>query len=1410
MTDPRSSSAKLRRLRTLIELTESLELVLIEQSGDAVARGLHDHLTRICTDTGRPFHAPAPGEPLLEWLHGQQVASSRRADGASPALYLAPIPAENEAFILARLNENRDNLVRDLRGVLCLTGGPGLLRRFANEAPSIWSMRSAVLEFDVLPAPGETVRDHDVFLAAAFRDEAAAAEIRSKLEADGVRVLLETESSWGLPQGLHAMSAAARRARYIVPLFSPDFRDSMVWRALAESTEMQEEPQELRKRMLPVLLGASAWPSFFSGLKPFDFTSPAARDREYSRLLAAVRGDPVDIGEVPPIDVLLLVALQDELAEVLAEVESTDAAFRLVRDRRGLPYHVAAVVNERGEHLGVAAAWAGAMGATAAATRASALIAELSPSCLAMCGICAGKRGDVSLGDVIVADRVWSFDHGKLVAADERREAAFFHDVTTYNLERAWQMDAAAFAQDREWTQRLSIQRPPSKERQARWILHNLYAREEEGAPGLLDLPDRVELFRVDVQGANDWPDRIRELEEEGLVAWATHSEPGAPKAGARGGGKAGAAPRGKATSPSRERMGASSAQRAGAGSGRTRRAGSGKKKLGGAGFWLRLTVSGRERVEKERVYYPDGLPTDPELRVHVGPMAMGNAVVEDPQLFDRLKRVGRKTIGVEMEGAAIGHVGELLPQKAIVVKGVSDYADRDKDDRYRQFAARASAAWLMAFLRKHLSPRERLEGVPSRATRGPERDRGVRIGRFHRRVEQAIRHKEPGAAVEWREAAAPVHQVLEVTRRDGDYWEQFPVGVVEGALSTDWLDAFLSGVVEKYRETDAFAAAWVVHTSTVPPEIAAFARRRGVRPWTFTELQGLLDFRDYLAHQTRQLKEDKVYPSRLFVPQRLTYVLGREEVVAEDALAHLSARLTHEGAQLFLILGDFGTGKTFLMHELSMRLAEAGSPLVPVLIELRKLDKARSLDELLGQHFVPERGMSRFDHGAFRYMLEQGRIALLFDGFDELVARVSYERASEHLDTVLQAAGGEAKVVITSRTQHFLTDLQVVTAFGKHAEKRGFRFMKLGTFDEARILNFLRRRLGSEASARARFELLGSVDDLAGLSENPRMLGFIADLTDEELLEARAKAKAKPGEKIGSAELYSALIERWLVHEFERRHPRGVLPGLGVEQRRSAAREVALLMWDRRAEEVRLEDIPRSLVDSVVALSVVEMDTGEALHEVGSGTLLCRDDAGNFRFLHRSVMEYLVAEEAALSLRDAGSAPWMTVAPISDLMADFFSGVAGRDRAVAWARGVLEGEASEVLTANATRVLWRLGEKLRRPLDRRGQDLRGQDFSGQDLSGALLDGADLSEALFVGADLSGASLSGTKLEGANFRGARLAGARLDKALGRGAVFENARLENAHLEGAQLRGADLRKSDLRKADLRGVDLSFAR
>ncbi|MGK3983223.1 pentapeptide repeat-containing protein [Sorangium sp. So ce136] len=1036
------------------------------------------------------------------------------------------------------------------------------------------------------------------------------------------------------------------------------------------------------------------------------------------------------------VDALVVTALQDELEAVLALGEGGRDGWREARDPAGFPYYVRELPNDRGQPLRVGAAWSGRMGESAAAARAQGLIEELDPGCLAMCGICAGRRGEVSLGDVIVADRVYSYDEGKRVAPGGDGAGEFFHDIETYNLERTWNMDAALFAREFERQAPLARERPPSKTSQAWWLRHALYASQVEGGPPPVALPERA-------AQCPGWAERIGELEAQGAL------------------------------------------------------------RIGDGG--LELTEAGVAQVRRDRVVHPDGPPPARPFRVHIGPIATGKAVQEDAGLFERLKPIGRRVLGVEMEAAAIGYVAERLGRRSIIAKAVSDHGDHDKDDSFRAFACRASAEFLFAFLRRYLSPdlagragRGRAQRrFPARARGGHAEPHGDDIllpgeGRsddFLSRVERVCRLREPeGVEIEWFDAPLPFGCYLRVSVNEGGIVRIAPLAALESGISTEAVSAFLESIDASYRRDDPGLVSTLVYGGEpAPEELVRYASARRVRLVRFLEYQGLIDFRGYLAWQSANLERDPTYPPALYVDQRVGLTTGQAESLRERALDALAELLDSEHSRFVLVLGDFGTGKTFLLHELARRMGKAGGALTPVLIEMRALEKARDLNALIAQHLALA-GLGKIDLPAFRHMLAEGRIALLFDGFDELAFRVTYDRAVEHFDTLIQAAQGKAaKVVVTSRSQHFISEQQVRSALAERAALLpGYRLARLLPFTEAQIHRFLVNRLGGEEAADARMRLLADVRDLLGLSANPRMLGFIAEIEEAQL----RQAKAGDGE-ITSAGLYRLLLDRWLVWEYERAHPKGAQPGLSVAQRWRAVTELATRLWQRTEQSVSVRELPAELIAALQALGRHELDVAVATHQIGSGTLLVWDDQENFRFIHQSVLEWLVAREAAEEVQRAGEAAALAQREVSDLMADFFGALAGREAAARWARAALGEAWGTVAAANALRLDGRMGLGVHERMNLAGADLRGQDLSGKDLSGCDLRGADLREAKLVRANLSGARLEGALLDGADLSGAVLCGADLTGATAVRGRFVGADLTGAKLASVRLRGAKL-------------------
>ena len=68
-----------------------------------------------------------------------------------------------------------------------------------------------------------------------------------------------------------------------------------------------------------------------------------------------------------------------------------------------------------------------------------------------MSGICAGRRGKVNLGDVIFADRLWSYDAGKVEKEDGKDR--FQGDMLQFRPDPVWvqRMQAVTIPSDAAW-----------------------------------------------------------------------------------------------------------------------------------------------------------------------------------------------------------------------------------------------------------------------------------------------------------------------------------------------------------------------------------------------------------------------------------------------------------------------------------------------------------------------------------------------------------------------------------------------------------------------------------------------------------------------------------------------------------------------------------------------------------------------------------------------------------------------------------------------------------------------------------------------------------------------------------------------------------------------------------------------
>jgi hypothetical protein len=77
-----------------------------------------------------------------------------------------------------------------------------------------------------------------------------------------------------------------------------------------------------------------------------------------------------------------------------------------------------------------------------------------------------------------------------------------------------------------------------------------------------------------------------------------------------------------------------------------------------------------------------------------------------------------RNTVALDIEATTFYRiVAEFPGVRALLVKGVSDYADQDKNDAYHDYASAVSAAYILSFVKEYLTS-DRILGLRARLLR--------------------------------------------------------------------------------------------------------------------------------------------------------------------------------------------------------------------------------------------------------------------------------------------------------------------------------------------------------------------------------------------------------------------------------------------------------------------------------------------------------------------------------------------------------------------------------------------------------------------------------------------------------------------------------------------------------------------
>ena len=302
-----------------------------------------------------------------------------------------------------------------------------------------------------------------------------------------------------------------------------------------------------------------------------------------------------------------------------------------------------------------------------------------------------------------------------------------------------------------------------------------------------------------------------------------------------------------------------------------------------------------------------------------------------------------------------------------------------------------------------------------------------------------------------------------------------------------------------------------------------------------------------------------------------------------------------HSDQRFYMVLAGSGMGKTTFMINLYMKY-----------LAQQKWGKGKFHIRLLPLGY-PEL-LNRIAE-----IPDQPNTILLLDGLDEDSQAVKDYK--KRLDKILKQVRDFRVVIFTCRTQFFPSEEEEpretgVVKFGSHQGFQTFAKMYLSPFNETDIKRYLRKKYGwwrNKKKQKAEQIILQSPN----LMVRPMILSYIDDLLEE----TRAYRY--------TSRLYEVLIRKWIARE----------GGRVGENRRAQfedelyrfSKAVALNIYQnqkhRKGLFINEKEIRQFADKHKIQLGEIEMK---------SRSLLNRNVLGQYKFAHKSILEYFLAAEAA------------------------------------------------------------------------------------------------------------------------------------------------------------------------------------
>ncbi|MGC1218641.1 MAG: pentapeptide repeat-containing protein [Phormidesmis sp.] len=329
-------------------------------------------------------------------------------------------------------------------------------------------------------------------------------------------------------------------------------------------------------------------------------------------------------------------------------------------------------------------------------------------------------------------------------------------------------------------------------------------------------------------------------------------------------------------------------------------------------------------------------------------------------------------------------------------------------------------------------------------------------------------------------------------------------------------------------------------------------------------------------------------------------------------------------------VLGEFGTGKTwFALHYAWVALQRyreakrrgTERPRIPVVVPLRDYAKAVTVESLFSEFFFRKHEILK-NYSVFEQLNRMGKLLLIFDGFDEMAARVDRQSMIDNFWELAKVVVPGAKAILTCRTEHFpdamqgrqllSAELESSTA-NLTGETPQFEVLDLEKFDNEQIATLLKQK-ASEVTV----QMVMENSQLLDLARRPVMV--------ELILEALPDIEA--GKPVDMARVYLYAVTKKMERDISNERT-----FTSMADKLYFLCELSWEMLSTNQMSLNYRAFPERLQQMFSDRVKEEKELDHWRYDMMGQTMLIRNSEGDYSPAHRSLLEFFVAYKIVASL---------------------------------------------------------------------------------------------------------------------------------------------------------------------------------